>query len=284
MIDIFVDYKKTGNRYEIRICCPFCVDRGFSVDKKYHLYVNTEFGIFHCFRCGESGRVEKLKRKLNFGFLNVSKREKSIESSVSRKVVSTDVDYLDFFSESFIAKVARTYWVRRGLTLEQAKKYNIKINKTRLSIVIPVFDENSNFVFNIERMIFDDNFKYYIEKGVEKSKYLYNLNNVKILDTIYIVEGVFDVFAVDNAVALMGKFISDEQLKKLRNTNIKKVIVMLDSDARIESYRLVNKLLPFFEVGRVDFGKSGFKDVSEMRQKIGLEKTLCWLKENTMAI
>ena len=37
---------------EMRGNCPFCGDR------KGHLYVNREKGLYHCFQCGASGRVE----------------------------------------------------------------------------------------------------------------------------------------------------------------------------------------------------------------------------------
>lgn len=38
---------------EFRVDCPFCGDTG------RHMYVNAERGLYHCFRCGASGRLSE---------------------------------------------------------------------------------------------------------------------------------------------------------------------------------------------------------------------------------
>jgi len=43
---------------ELRVDCPFCSDTG------RHLYINTEKGLYHCFRCGRSGRLGEERSSL----------------------------------------------------------------------------------------------------------------------------------------------------------------------------------------------------------------------------
>ena len=42
---------------EIPMNCPYCVTRGKTADRGGHLYVNRSKRLYHCFRCGASGRV-----------------------------------------------------------------------------------------------------------------------------------------------------------------------------------------------------------------------------------
>ncbi|MGC8694768.1 MAG: hypothetical protein ACP5RI_04095, partial [Candidatus Micrarchaeia archaeon] len=61
-----------SNENEIIIKCPYCGDKN---DQKhrltghYHLYINVDTGLFHCFLCGAEGNLKKLifdhKDKLN---------------------------------------------------------------------------------------------------------------------------------------------------------------------------------------------------------------------------
>ena len=53
------------NDVEYKAMCPFCGDT------KYHLGLNRQKGMFHCFRCKEKGNSVSLYAKLN----GISNRE-----------------------------------------------------------------------------------------------------------------------------------------------------------------------------------------------------------------
>lgn len=57
----FHSYRR--NNIELKALCPFCGDT------KYHLGINREKGMFHCFRCGERGNSISLYAKI-FGVSN----------------------------------------------------------------------------------------------------------------------------------------------------------------------------------------------------------------------
>src|SRR5689334_16668554 len=44
-------YKPTADAMQIRVCCPECDD------EKFHMYVHTGKNVYHCFKCGASGKV-----------------------------------------------------------------------------------------------------------------------------------------------------------------------------------------------------------------------------------
>ena len=52
-------YHRQRNNVEFKALCPFCGDT------KYHMGLNRQKGLFHCFRCRESGNSVSLYAKLN---------------------------------------------------------------------------------------------------------------------------------------------------------------------------------------------------------------------------
>jgi hypothetical protein len=54
---------------ELRVDCPFCGDTG------RHMYVNAERGLYHCFRCGASGRLSEASPSLAAVRTSVSTEE-----------------------------------------------------------------------------------------------------------------------------------------------------------------------------------------------------------------
>lgn len=69
LINLFGKYEKVyGNNYMFH--CPLC---GFSKNKRPHMGINIERGIYGCFRCGASGKVGDLIRSFIPSFnINIS--------------------------------------------------------------------------------------------------------------------------------------------------------------------------------------------------------------------
>jgi hypothetical protein len=124
--------------------------------------------------------------------------------------------------------------------------------------------------------------KYYISPGLQKTKLIYNLQNVKNADTITIVEGVFDLIKCwnHNPICLFGKTISIEQLSLLQQLpNLKTIILAIDPDTKVltkeqkknkkdSNYDTLAKILQnFWEVREADIpeGKdAGDHSIEEM--------------------
>jgi DNA primase len=273
-----MDYKTTGDVNEIRICCPYCVNYGKTPDTEYHLYIDKKNKIFHCFRCNKAGVLAQLTDKLKYTPVFLPEPEKRIEYKKQE-------EYLDFFGNSLSQRIARKYWKSRGLTEQEAKEYQVKVDKNNFAIVIPVRDENGFKVYDIKRSCLKTNDrKYYIEKGSNKSKYLFNFDKAKEYKQIYLVEGVFDAISIGKqGVAMFGKFLSDTQLELLQHAiRVSKIGILLDTDANTEALNLFDRLLPYFDVSLLGLRDTGCKDIAEYREIHGKVSTFQWLQKSSI--
>ena len=260
-INKFGSCKRTGNGDEIRFNCPFCVEIGKTPDIHYHLWLNTRLNIFHCFRCNKSGKINQIGKATRRTALYENMIMPENKENMQKKISCINFD-------DIINTVGMEYWFSRGLTYKEARKYKVRYDKKNNQIVIPIFDTDGREVSFIKRIIFNVDNPYYFEKGFKKSNYLFNLNAVN--SNIILVEGAFDAIAIDPfGVALLGKFMSEKQLFKLREKNIKKIFVSLDIDAKMDQEIIINKLLPFFDVEALDID---YKDFAEFRKKEGKNK------------
>jgi len=108
-------------------------------------------------------------------------------------------------------------------------------------IKIPIYDENDKFIGYASRDITGKSkYRYLFDKGMGKSKYVYNLNNVrnqKNLENIILVEGFFSVFmlyeyGIKNAVSSMGCRLSERQYELLEKEGKdgKLIKILFDGD------------------------------------------------------
>ena len=106
-------------------------------------------------------------------------------------------------------------------------------------LIFPIIDEDNNVVAFSGRKIDDqdDKLPKYLNSKeslvFKKSSIIYNYNNARKFDSIIIVEGFMDVISLakigyDNAVALMGLYISKNLVDKLKNH--KEILLCLDND------------------------------------------------------
>lgn len=148
----------------------------------------------------------------------------------------TQEEYLNEF-DTF---TPHEYILNRWFTISSWLKYDFWFSETRKRISLPLKDEDWNIVSIIWRSISSEiNPKYlYINKewhNVDKSHYLFNLNNVDFnRKNVILVEWPFNSIAIDqfwetNSVAIMWSKISDEQYEKLM-TYFDEITLWLDDD------------------------------------------------------
>ncbi len=146
------------------------------------------------------------------------------------------------------------YLFNRGLSIEQIIDYGFGFCKTgqyRDRVIIPCYEGGSPIYF-VNRLCLDNGKPLTKQREQElmvagirktvnppmnfnslgKSEVLYNIDIAKQYDTIIVTEGAFDAINVgQNAVAILGSMISQNQISKLLKTKAKKIIMMLDPDA-----------------------------------------------------
>jgi len=88
--------------------------------------------------------------------------------------------------------------------------------------------------------------KYHTAKGMKKSHILYGLDVISEddEDPVLICEGITDVWrACKNAIALLGKTISDEQVRLIRKyLRGRRLVVALDPDAQKDAHAIVARI------------------------------------------
>jgi DNA primase len=259
--------KPASNGREMRFCCKQCGDAD------YKLYVNLNKGVYNCFKCGFKGHV-----KVDRDFIPIEARLTPVELP-SELEPDSDTRF-ELGTESIIQRQGLQYWLRRGFTLEDANNFGILVNADRTSISIPVHDEYGEFKFYQERLLTPiGKKKYHFPHGAKVSQLLFGIHRTWNRDVICIVEGVMDAMAIGNSgVCMFGKQLHDAQLDILRKSPVKKILLWLDPDARAESFKAMNRLLPFFDVTQVVCDDQSLKDANDYLVKHGRGKLLSMLR------
>lgn len=229
------------NSDEIRFNCPFCEDTN------HHLYVNKIKGLYHCFKCGTSGKIWQDQGTLLDEFKKVSskvaefnlplKRSKAIIKSLpSSQLLFTGQGYNPHQEIKYRAEM---YMWSRNLYERDCISNNIGVCTDRGSkyygmILFPI-----------------DGTKYFVARNLgkgpkyinapwpkEASLFFPKSSPGKIFNLpfdLYISEGVFDGLKLHKlpgiSCSLLGKQATVKQLKRLASQGADRYIIVLDPDA-----------------------------------------------------
>lgn len=143
-------------------------------------------------------------------------------------------------------EIPSKYYVKRGYKPDTLVAFDVgecyNPNKQMFNrAVVPVYDENHNYIGCVGRTLEEHNkkYKWINSKGFKKSFYLYGLWVAKqsILDTstVVLVEGQGDVWrlyeaGIKNSVGIFGADLSDDQLIALESLSIFNVVILTDAD------------------------------------------------------
>lgn len=263
----FGEYKDGGS--DIQVNCPFCILRGRTADTGFKLYISINKDVYHCFRCDSAGRTSRLFPQLaSYG-------------TVFDRTVVEDDKQLESLPEGFRLRelpeghVARNFIQNRGFTCDELDSkvlYCPEYRKGNLSfgqrILFPIAQFGSYRGFQA-RALDNKEPKYIGATSMVKKTILYNFDEAFLQDEeLVIVEGFFDCLKVGSTgVAVMGKAVSDEQLRLIRLGRFKRVVVLLDKDAKKEVKETAAKLAPYFTtfVGFLDKKDPGEMSHEELR-------------------
>ena len=231
---------------------------------------------WHCWISDEKGRsIKTLFKKLR-----VSKQTwdeyNSIFSRINRYVHSDNqiqvnqVELPKQFkplykkSNSFKYKHALNYLLKRGLRPEDIVKYNIGYCETgeyEDKIIIPSYDSDGKLNFFVGRSFYQSKYKH---KNPKVSKDIVGFDLLVNWDIpLVLCEGAFDAIAIRrNVIPLFGKSIQSKLEQKIIGNSVKKLYIVLDSDAISNAIGLSKKFMSYgIETHLVDLGD---EDPSEM--------------------
>lgn len=233
-----------------RVRCPNCPPF-----KSPSLSINRLLGLYHCFRCGISGKSKKIAK--NFHYKRVNGATTWPEEYAPLRPGE---------AKSLSHRAALRYLNNRGITNEQIMEFRMGFCSSgpyRGRIVVPVF-KGSEVVYFVARSISDAEPRRYMNpptpKGGTTFKTFIGRSNIAV-----VVEGVFDAISVSRylpAIALLSKNPTDDQIRFVAKS-AKELIVMLDSDAVADSLTLSQRLSFYCPVRTIRLEKGDPGDLTK---------------------
>ena len=246
-------------RGQISVDCPVCSYTIKGLDKldgKGNLEINYQQHVYKCWACAEThgthGHLGKLidkhgskKDKKIYKLIRPDEFEKK-EKVYKKLELPKEYKKFDEVHPLHIPrKEALNYLKKRGITDEIIEKYQIGIcleGEYSGRIIVPSFDKKGELNFFVSRSWNPRSKLKYKNPEASKDFLIFNESLIDWKKDIYLVEGVFDSFFLDNSICLLGKFLTDNLWEKLYSKAKKNIIVCLDGDAYTDAKNLYDKL------------------------------------------
>lgn len=233
--------------------CPNCMDiKGLDEgDNKGNLEINLNKFVFHCWGCGISGHLGKLfdqwgtkKQKKIFEILKPEEFKVEEKKKNQLKLPEGFIKFKDS-NPRFIPHIeAYKYLTSRGITDEMIENYSIGYTvygDYAYRIIIPSFDRNNMLNYFVARSWVNGRVKYK-NPASAKDEIIFNEGMIEWDKDIYLVEGVFDGFFLENSIVMLGKKISSLLFETLYKNALGKIIICLDNDAWDDALKLYHEL------------------------------------------
>lgn len=241
--------------------CPFCHHH------KKKLQVNLETQKWHCWVCDSKGkRVSSLLYRLNVD----PKKLKRIKEIYDDHYTTPQNDKEEKV-QLFLPKEYKPLWkkpsginpsynnaihymTQRGFTMNDIQRFQVGFCEDGLyggRVIIPSYDDTYNLNYFIARSFYPDEKMKYKNPPVSKNVIMFD-SFINWSQPITLVEGVFDAMTIKrNSIPLLGKFVPKNLMNKIFSKGIKKIHILLDSDAQEQALYYVDY-----------FGKQGIEVIN----------------------
>jgi hypothetical protein len=251
------DPSGTETSDEVRFSSPFREKFKDSrqEDKKKHLYVNPRKGKFVCFKSGMSGSMGYLLRLLGLDESEApvsqedfqTLRDRALKLGFSPPVSALPTSDLPEWAIPVDAgSEVHRYLHSRGVTDDDIRYYRIHegVGDHRGWVVVPSYVRGrcEYWVSRSTRR------KVYLNPEVDRRRHVVflerALENSNPLGSVIVCEGVFSALAAGrDAVATLGKLVTDPQLRRMWDHGVRSVTIALDDDAWKESLDTAERCL-----------------------------------------
>jgi DNA primase len=237
---------KSVNEYsgQVSVDCPVCSYeiKGLSKgDGKGNLEINYIEHIYKCWACAEThdthGHLGKLiqqfgskKDKKTYNLIRPDKVEKKKKEFKELELPKEYKKFEEIHPLHLPRKEALNYLKKRGITQETIDKYQIGIcmeGDYAGRIIIPSFNKKGELNFFVSRSWNQRSKLKYKNPEASKDFLIFNESLIDWKKDIYLVEGVFDSFFLDNSIALLGKYVNDNLWEMLYTKAKKNIIVCI---------------------------------------------------------
>jgi DNA primase len=224
--------------------CPYCkhhkpkLEINFSENKK-------GFNPWHCWVCNKKGtRITSLFKEIKttperfeelYKLIGNEREYKTVKTYDELKLPEEYTTFKDITISDIEGRQALAYVKSRGITKDDVIKYNMGYCRTgryAKMIIIPSYDSVGGMNYFTARSFEKDAYTKY--RNPEASRDIIPFEMFINWDLpLILCEGPFDAIAIKrNAIPLLGKNIQTNLMKKIVTSNVKKIYIALDSDAR----------------------------------------------------
>lgn len=245
------------SKAQISFDCPVCrEEKGLdSGDGKGNLEINYGKHVYKCWSCSETHGTHGPLGKLFDGY--ASKKQKKVyelvkpeelkQEETKRTRLRLPEGYTTFKDSNprFIPYIeAKRYLTSRGITEEMIEKYKIGFTVTgdfAYRIIVPSYDKDGVLNYYVARSWVPKKMKYK-NPSVPKDEIIFNEGLIDWTKDIYLCEGVFDSFFLDNPIVMLGKKMSKLLFETLYLKAEGNIVVCTDGDAFLDGVRIYNEL------------------------------------------
>jgi transposase-like protein len=261
----------------VNVHCPFCTG-----SQDFHLGINKEFPVSHCWRCGSHSTLDVLSRLLNMALPEVQKILRQYKGTgVFRRVEAPKVSIHPFRfprPNSPLNNMGKRYLARRGFDPEYLEQEWGLLQTGPVSfldgipysnrIVIPINWSGRVVSFQTRDITNQSNQKYMAcpmdRERIHHKNIIYGKPE-KWKDALIVVEGVFDVWRLgERAAATFGTSFKMEQVMKLAKA-AERFFIIFDNEtqAQEQARKLAVKLKALGKIVDIETVKG---DPGEMKQ------------------
>lgn len=242
---------------QISFDCPVCaeekgLDKG---DGKGNLEINYIRHVYKCWACGETHGTHGPLGKLFDGY--ATKAQKKIYNLVKPEELKLEEKkkvrlrlpegYISFKDSNsrFIPHIeAYKYLQSRGITDEIIEKYKIGYTVSgdfAYRIIVPSYDKDGILNYYVARAWTKKKMKYK-NPTVPKDEIIFNEGLIDWTKDVYLVEGAFDGFFLENSIVMLGKKMSKLLFETLYQKAEGNIIICTDGDAWTDGLKLYHEL------------------------------------------
>ena len=249
------------NHYEskaqISFDCPVCseekgLDHG---DGKGNLEINYSRHVYKCWACGETygthGPLGKLfdkfgtkKQKKTYELIKPEELKLEDKKKVWLRLPEGFTKFKDSNPAFIPHKEAYKYLTSRGITDDMIEKFNIGYTVKgdfAYRIIVPSYNSEGQLNYFVARSWTKSKMKYK-NPTAEKDKIIFREDSINWNQDIYLVEGVFDSFFLDNSIVMLGKKMSKLLFETLYSKANANIVVCTDGDAWEDGLKIYHEL------------------------------------------
>ncbi len=275
---------------EQKLQCPRCHHH----NNKF--YVNVDKGVFHCYHCDFSGKLDYLRSAYPSLYSNLEDVESiavfdRLKNRLPKLDTSGLLHQLKPFREIEPSDEEYSYLLQRGWDDNIISCYTILVSENPFyanRVYITIQNDNDEVIFYAGRSIKDQNIPKYLNSNVQKDFIFKSITPIDHFynESAYICEGIFDAFKLPGGIALLGKTLVKTQQEALFSflREKKSIYICLDPKTEKESTQLAKELDSWFPNKKIfilSWGNEQTTDLGDLSKSLSHLELTNFIKSNS---